>query len=75
MNSSITITQAEFDNQENHKIMISGAVNHDEARQAADEWCDKHNSRVLDFIHENPSAGAPDAGQVYYAIFGSDDYQ
>ena len=64
MNSSITITEVEFDNQESHKIIISGAENHDRAREAAEEWCDEHNSMILDFIHENPSAGAPGSGQV-----------
>jgi hypothetical protein len=72
MNPAITITEVHTDNQENKRIIISGAENHDDARNAAEEWCEEHNTRILDFINDPKSVGQG-ASQIYYAVFGTDE--
>lgn len=70
MNSTITITEVQTDNEENKKIIISGAQDHDDARNAAEKWCEEHNTRILDFILDPNSVGQGNS-QIYYAVFGS----
>jgi len=74
MKPTITITQVQTENEESKKIIISGAENHDDARKAAEEWCDGHNTRILDFIKDQNSVGQG-ASQIYYAVFGTDEVQ
>ncbi len=74
MKPSITITYVENDNNHNDKIMISGAENHEEAHNAAKEWCEEHNCLLHDFFEETPHSAVHAAPQVYYATLGADDY-
>lgn len=74
MQPNIIITDVEIENEIHKQIMISGAANEEEARDAAEEWCDEHNCLLLDFIRENQNAASNGENEAYYAIVGEDDY-
>jgi hypothetical protein len=71
MKPNITVTEVESDNVSDKRIVISGAENHDDARNAAEEWCENHNSRILNFIQEDPYNIPQDSPQIYYAVISS----
>jgi hypothetical protein len=71
MKPNITVTEVQSDDENNKRIVISGAENHDDARNAADEWCKNHNSRILNFIQEDPYNVPQNTPQVYYAVISS----
>ena len=74
MESHITIADVETENEIHKKIMISGAANEEEARDAAEDWCDEHNCLLLDFIRENQNAASEGENDAYYVIVSEDDY-
>ena len=59
MKPNITVTEVESDNVSDKRIVISGAENHDDARNAAEEWCENHNSHILNFVQEDPYKYSP----------------
>lgn len=73
MKSSITVTEVENDSENNKRIVISGAEGHDDARNAAEEWCGEHGSRILNFIQEDPYNIPKDSPQIYYVLSAQND--
>ena len=54
MKPSITITEEKIDNQIINRIKTTGATNHQEALEAAEEWCDENNCILVSKEFENP---------------------
>ena len=75
MKPSITIIQEKIDNQIVDKIKISGATNHEEALEAAEEWCDENNCILESKEFENPIREMENTSTIFYAKVRSDDYE
>ena len=75
MKSSIIISEEKIDNEIVEKIKISGATNHQEALDAAEEWCDENNCILVSKEFESPIRESENTSTIFYAKIGSDDYE
>ena len=75
MTPSITITEEKIDNQFIDRIKISGAANHQEALEFAEEWCDQNNCVLVTKEFENPIRELENTSTIFFAIVTSDDYE
>ena len=73
MNTSITISEEKIDNQILEKIKISGATNHLEALEAAEEWCIENNCILVSREFENPVRELENTSTVFFAKVRTDD--
>lgn len=67
MKLSIAVSKEKIDNEVLEKIMVSGASCHDEALEAAKEWCDKNNCILESREFENPIRQMEDTSRFFYA--------
>lgn len=67
MKLSIAVSKEKIDNEILEKIMVSGALSHDEALEAAKEWCDENNCILENKEYENPIRQMEDTSKVFYA--------
>ena len=75
MKTSLAISEEKIDNDIVEKIKISGATNHQEALQAAEEWCDENNCVLVSKEFENPIRELENTSTIFYAKIGMDDYE
>ena len=75
MKLSIAVIKEKIDNEVLEKIMVSGALSHDEALEAAKEWCDKNNCILESGEFENPIRQMEDSSRVFYAKAATGGHQ
>ena len=75
MKTSIAISEEKIDSDIVEKIKISGATNHQEALQAAEEWCDENNCILVSKEFENPIRELENTSTIFYAKVATDDYE
>ena len=75
MKQYITIREEKIDNEIVEKIKISGAINHQEALEAAEEWCDENNCILVSKEFENPIRELENTSTTFFAKIGTDDYE
>ena len=74
MKPFISISEEIIDNEHLERIKISGAANHQEALDAAEEWCDENNCVLVSKEFENPIRELEDTSTIFYAKVTGDDY-
>ena len=67
MKISINVSEQTIDSQTLKKIKISGAIDHEEALQAAEKWCVKNNYILLTKEFENPVRELENTSTVFFA--------
>ncbi len=71
----ITISEDKIENQILEKITISGAANHNEALEAAREWCDTNNCLLVSEELQTPVQEMENTSTIFFAKVSSDDYE
>ena len=74
MKNSIKESEVEIDLKFSDTIIITGAVNEEEALQAAEEWCCENNCLLESNKLEKSSAVLQGSSIIYFAKVISDDY-
>ncbi len=75
MKPSITVSEEKIDNEFVEKIKITGASDHQEALEAAEEWCDENNCTLVSKEFEDPIRELENTSMIFYAKVTSDDYK
>ena len=75
MKPSIRITEEKIDNQIVDRIKISGATDHQEGLEAAEEWCDENNCILVSKEFENPIRELGNTSNIFFAKISIDDYE
>jgi len=74
MNPTVKISEVEIENQMLEKIRITGATDHTEALEAAEEWCDENNCILVTKEFENPVRELENTSTIFFAKVAADDY-
>ena len=75
MKPSITVTEEKIDNQIIERIKISGATDHLEALEAAEEWCAENNCILVSKEFENPIRELENTSNIFFARISANDYK
>ncbi len=73
MNISLKVSEVIIDGVVLQKIEVSGAANHHEAMQAAEDWCVENKYNLVSKDFENPIRQEEDTSRFFYAKLPSDD--
>lgn len=73
MEISLKVSEVIIDDVAIQKIAVFGAADHQEALQAAQEWCVENKCNLISKEFENPIRQEEDTSRIFYAKFPSDD--